>query len=235
MNKPKAIFCWSGGKDSAYALNKVLEEKNFEVCYLLTTLNEQYHRISMHGVREELLELQAASIGIELIKVTVLEGTNEEYERQMADVLLKAKGEGITHIIYGDIFLDDLREYREKNMEKLGMTCVFPLWKMDTAWLINDFIAKGFKTITTCVNDEHLNEEFVGRTINAEFVNSRPSIVDPCGENGEFHTFCYAGPLFKKQIEFTIGETVYKPLELKPYSNYVTNTKGFWFCDLIAE
>ena len=232
MNKPKAIFCWSGGKDSAYCLNKVLTEQNYDVCYLLTTINAQYRRISMHGVREELLELQADSIGIELLKVTVSEGRNEEYEQQMANVMLKAKAEGITHIIYGDIFLDDLRAYREKNMEQVGMTCVFPLWKTDTTWLIHDFIAKGFKTITTCINDEHLDEKYVGQTIDEEYINSLPSRVDPCGENGEFHTFCYAGPLFKKPIEFTIGENVYKPLELNPDSDFKTNTKGFWFCDL---
>lgn len=235
MNKPKAIFCWSGGKDSAYCLHKVLSDRLYEVCYLLTTINDKYKRISMHGLREELLEIQAGSIGIELLKVKVSEGTNNEYEKQMEMILLKARAEGIRHVIYGDIFLEDLRVYREKNLEKVQMHGVFPLWKLDTKWLINDFLAKGFKTITCCINDEHLNEEWVGREINTAFINQLPVAVDPCGENGEFHTFCFEGPLFKKKITFSIGEKVYKPIEMK--TDHVcassSNTKGFWFCDLI--
>src|SRR5437868_14913086 len=140
MNKPKAIFCWSGGKDSSYCLYKVLQEQFYEVKYLLTTINGTFNRISMHGVREELLNKQAESIGIPLLKVTVYEGTNDEYEKQMGTILSKAKEEGIENVIFGDIFLEDLRLYRETNLAKLGMKGIFPLWKLDTTFLINDLI-----------------------------------------------------------------------------------------------
>ena len=237
MSLPKAIFCWSGGKDSAYCLHKVLSERMYDVRYLLTTVNDNYKRISMHGVREELLAQQVASIGIDSLIVSVSEGTNAEYERQMEVVLLKAKGEGINHVIFGDIFLEDLRAYREKNLNKVGMQGVFPLWKMDTKWLIRDFIDKGFRTVTCCVNDEFLDDTWVGREIDTAFVESLPEKVDACGENGEFHTFCYAGPLFKNEIKFDIGEKVYKALEVKTDDTCTSssNTKGFWFCDLIPR
>src|ERR1043165_5203867 len=147
-NKPKAIFSWSGGKDSAYCLYKVLSENVYDIKYLLTTLNDNFKRVSMHGVREELLDAQADSIGIPLLKVWVKEGTNDEYEKQMSEILLKAKSEGIDYVIFGDIFLEDLRVYRENNLAKVEMKAVFPLWKMDTASLMNDFLSNEFKTIT---------------------------------------------------------------------------------------
>ncbi len=231
-SKPKAIFSWSGGKDSAYCLNKVLTEGLFEVKYLLTSLNTNFKRVSMHGVREELLNAQAAAIGIPLLKVWVSEGTNEEYERQMEALLLQAKSEGIAHVIFGDIFLEDLRVYRENNLAKVGMKGVFPLWKMDTSFLIDDFIAKGFKTITCCVNDALLNEAWVGVEIDQAFTERLPPQVDPCGENGEFHTFCYAGPIFKKPIHFTIGEKIYRPLAINMADDTPNPTKGFWYCEL---
>ncbi len=229
--KPKAIFSWSGGKDSAYCLHKVLSEGLFDVKYLLTTVNHNFKRVSMHGVREELLDAQADAIGIPLIKVWVKEGTNDEYEQQMSEVLIRAKAQGIEHVIFGDIFLADLRTYRENNLAKVDMTAVFPLWQRDTAALIADFIAQGFKTVTCCVNDGYLNEGWVGREIDAAFVAQLPAGVDACGENGEYHTFCYAGPLFKKKIPFTVGEKIYKPLEINPASDSVT--RGFWFVDLV--
>ncbi|MBC8314815.1 MAG: diphthine--ammonia ligase [Bacteroidetes bacterium] len=237
MNDPKAIFCWSGGKDSAYCLHKVLTEKLFDVKYLLTTVNDKFNRISMHGVREELLDTQAGSIGIPLLKVSVIEGTNNEYEKQMETVLLKAKSEGINHVIFGDIFLEDLRVYRENNLAKIGMKGHFPLWKMDTKDLINDFIGQQFKTVTCCTNDGYLGEDWLGRDIDKSFIEELPANVDPSGENGEYHTFCYDGPLFKNKISFTVGERVYKPLEIKPDSVCSLpasgTTNGFWFCELL--
>jgi uncharacterized protein (TIGR00290 family) len=234
---PKAIFCWSGGKDSSYCLHKVLTEKLFDVKYLLTTVNDKFKRISIHGVREELLDAQAASTGIQLLKVRVSEGTNDEYEKQMATVLLKVKSEGINNVIFGDIFLEDLRKYRETNLAKLGMTGIFPLWKMDTGQLINDFIRQRFKAVICCANDGYLGEGWAGREIDQSFVKQLPPTVDPCGENGEYHTFCYNGPLFKKKINFTVGEKVYKPLETKTADACAlpsnVTTKGFWFCDLL--
>jgi uncharacterized protein (TIGR00290 family) len=235
----KAIFCWSGGKDSSYCLHKVLTEQLFDVKYLLTTVNSKFNRISMHGVREELLDVQAESVGLSLLKVKVSEGTNDEYEKQMETVLLKAKAEGINNVIFGDIFLEDLRKYREANLAKLGMKGIFPLWKMDTAKLINNFVVQKFKSVVCCVNDGYLGEEWAGREIDKSFIQQLLAIVDPCGENGEFHTFCYDGPVFKKKIGFTVGEKVYKPLEIKTgdvctVPSNVT-TKGFWFCDLLTR
>ncbi len=232
---PKAIFCWSGGKDSSYALHKVLLEKKYDVKYLLTTLNSRFNRISMHGVRETLLDLQSVSLEIPLLKMHVSEATNSEYEQEMEKTLMKAKSEGIEHVIFGDIFLEDLRIYRERNLAKVGMIGVFPLWKIDTKWLITDFLAKGFKTITCCVNDGYLAEDWVGKKIDQCFIENLPAIVDPCGENGEFHTFCFEGPIFKNRIPFDIGERLYRPLTISTDNSCSSSngTKGFWFCDLI--
>jgi len=236
MHKPKAVLCWSGGKDSAYCLYKVLTDKLFKVEYLLTTVNDRVKRISMHGVREELLDTQAESVGIPLLKVRVTDGTNHEYEEKMEKVLLKAKSEGINNVIFGDIFLENLRIYRENNLAKVGMKGVFPIWKMDIRNLIHDFINLQFKAIICCTNDGYLSEEWLGREINKLFIEQLPDNVDPAGENGEYHTFCFNGPIFKKKINYTIGETVHKALEIKTDNNSIPaheTTKGFWFCDLI--
>lgn len=232
---PKAIFCWSGGKDSSYCLYKVLSERLFDVKYLLTTINDSVQRISIHGIREELLDKQVEAIGIPVIKVRVKDGTHGEYETLMREALQQAKDEGINHVIFGDIFLEDLRVYREQNLAKLDMTAVFPLWKINTRELINDFIHKKFKTVTCCVNDGYFDEAWVGREIDSDFLNELPEHVDPCGENGEYHTFCYQGPLFNTSLLFSIGEKVYKPLEyaLDDTCNSPVQTKGFWYCDLI--
>lgn len=236
MNKPKAIFCWSGGKDSALALYRVLQKNEVEIVALLTTLNKTYNRISMHGVREELLEKQASSIGLPLVKMYVSEGSNTEYEKNMEEVLLKFKSEGVTEVIFGDIFLEDLRVYRENNLSKVRLNAVFPLWKENTNDLMNEFFRSGFKTITCCVNDAFLGEEHVGVEINSDFINKLPSSVDPCGENGEYHTFCYSGPVFKEEIRFKTGEKVYRPLEIKTADfDSEIKTKGFWFCDLLPS
>jgi uncharacterized protein (TIGR00290 family) len=233
--KSKAIFCWSGGKDSAMALYKVFQENKYEVVALLTTLNAQFKRVSMHGVREELLDLQAASIGLPLVKMFVSEGTNAEYEKTMETLLLQYKAQGVSTVIFGDIFLEDLRTYRENNLAKVGLTAEFPLWKRDTKELIKEFFQLGFKTITCCVNDAYLGEDRVGEEITEEFIKILPANVDPCGENGEYHSFCFAGPILKTPIRFTVGEKVYKPLEIKTTDCGINTipTKGFWFCDLL--
>ncbi len=227
MEKIPAVFCWSGGKDSSLALYRVLKEGKYDVKYLLTTLNEEFKRISMHGVREELLNKQADSIGMPLVKVWVREGTNEEYERQMAVAMERFRDESILQVIHGDIFLEDLRKYREEKLERAGMKGVFPLWKEDTSLLIQEFLALGFKTITCCISDSFLTESDVGKVIDNQFIKNLPSKVDPCGENGEFHTFCYAGPIFEREISFSVGEKVYKPLQLEGSKH------GFWYCDLV--
>ncbi len=233
--KPKVIFCWSGGKDSALALYKVLQDNKYEVVALLTTLNAQFKRVSMHGVREELLDKQADSIGLPLIKMFVSEGTNAEYEQNMETLLLKYKSEGVSKVIFGDIFLEDLRAYRESNLSKIGLIAEFPLWKRDTGELIHEFLAEDFRTITCCINDAYMGKHRVGEEITKEFIETLQNNIDPCGENGEYHTFCFDGPIFKMPIKFKIGEKIYKPLEINTSVSLLDKplTKGFWFCDLL--
>lgn len=230
---PKAIISWSGGKDSAMALWKVQQEKEFEVVGLLTTISLPYNRISMHGIRRELLDVQAHATGLPVYTVQVSEKTNAAYEDAMLIAFGKLKNRGITHIIFGDIFLEDLRNYREQLLARGGLKCVFPLWKKDTKELAESFVTSHFKTITCCVNDAQLTEQDCGKEFDSDFIRQLPSAVDPCGENGEFHTFCYAGPIYKNEIKFSIGEIVYRPLEMKT-SDGANATKGFWYCDLLV-
>lgn len=232
MKKIPAVFCWSGGKDSAYALHKVLKEEKYDVKYLLSTINGNYKRLSMHGVREELIELQATHIGITLIKVYVYGASNEEYEKQMNKALLGLQSEGINTVLYGDIFLEDLRAYREEKMAAINMSCVFPIWQMDTKVLVQDFVLLGFKTYTCCINDKWLNESWAGRLIDDQFIKQLPPQVDPCGENGEYHSFCFDGPIFKMPLQVSVGEKKYQPLSLKE-SNELKHNPGFWFADII--
>lgn len=237
MEKIKAIFCWSGGKDSAMALHTVLQENKYEVKYLLTTINGQNKRIAMHGVKEDLLDAQAQAIGIPQLKVYTYEATNDAYEKAMEQTLLQAKAEGIRYVIFGDIFLEDLRTYRENNLAKVQMKAVFPLWKQDTAYLVNQFIDSGFKTITCCINDACLTAQHVGRLITQDFIRKLPGGVDPCGENGEFHTFCFDGPIYKQAIPIEAVQKVYMPLTLPANTdtdvcNSEITTKGFWYNEL---
>ena len=240
----KAIFNWSSGKDSALALYKTLQNPDFKIEYLLTSVNQQFQRISMHGVRVELLEAQAKSIGLPLKIMQIPEmPTMEVYENVMTETLSELKNEGITHSVFGDIFLEDLRKYREDQLLKIGFEGVFPLWKIPTHDLIQEFVSLGFKTIVVCVNERYLDKSFVGRIIDQEFINDLPENVDVCGENGEFHTFTFDGPIFSKPIQFEIGEIVYRKYEqpkTEDSSNKAcdTNTSeafdfGFWYCDLI--
>lgn len=244
--KKKALFNWSSGKDSALALYKVLQNQEYEVVTLLTSVNEQYQRVSMHGLRVELLELQAKSMGLPL-EITLIPEmpTMEVYEAVMAQTLGKLKSQGITHSIFGDIFLEDLRRYREDKLATMGFEGVFPLWKIPTQNLIHEFIDLGFKTIVVCVNEKFLDKSFVGRIIDQDFINDLPPGVDVCGENGEFHTFTFDGPLFANPINFEIGEIVYRKYE-QPKNTTATNTAcdsddatafdfGFWYCDLIPN
>jgi uncharacterized protein (TIGR00290 family) len=235
MNKEKAIFCWSGGKDSALALYKVLQQGSYEFIALLTTINEEYKRISMHGVREELLEEQSKQIGIPLEKIYVSNnGTNEEYEKNMEAALQKYKSLGVNKVIFGDIFLEDLKIYRENNLAKIGMTAIFPLWKQDTKKLISEFIDLDFKTIICCTNNDFFDKHAVGKIIDKRFVSSLSPGIDPCGENGEFHTFTYEGPIFKFPIRIKTGEKVLKTYEARCMKDdkETTEVKGYWFIDL---
>ena len=225
MQKPKAAFCWSGGKDSALALHRTIREDRFQVVALLTTF-ARTGRISMHQVREELVDAQAASIGIPLEKAWPPDGSNRAYEQAMEEKLLQLQAAGVTHVVFGDIFLQDLREYREGMLRKLGLEGVFPLWQQDTASLMQEFLHAGFGAVTCCVSSAFFQEGDVGRELDAEFIRQLPPEVDPCGENGEFHTFCYRGPIFSKLILLEKGD---KHLELFQRGN---EQDGFWFIDL---
>ena len=243
--KKKAIFNWSSGKDSALALYKILQNSEIEIVSLLTSVNKKYNRISMHGVRTELLEQQAESIGLPLHIMEIPEMPSmEDYEIVMRETLTKFKIKGVNHSIFGDIFLEDLRKYREDKLAEMGFEAIFPLWKIPTRDLIQEFLDLGFKTIVVCVNERNLDKSFVGRIIDEQFIADLPDDVDVCGENGEFHTFTFDGPIFKKPIEFEIGEIVYRKYE-KPKqesSNTACDKSssdafdfGFWYCDLIPK
>jgi uncharacterized protein (TIGR00290 family) len=205
----KVLVSWSGGKDSALALYEILKDQNYQVSALLTTLTEDYDRISMHGVRRSLLERQAAALGFPLEKVLISKNaSNEEYEASMGQVLAKFKAAGVDSVLFGDIFLEDLRKYREDKLATLGLQGIFPLWKRDTRDLARSLSTLGFKAITTCVDTSILDGKFVGRLIDEQFLSELPATVDACGENGEYHSFVYAGPIFKQSVAFTLGEIV---------------------------
>ena len=229
-----ALFNWSGGKDSALCLHQVIQDKGFDIRFLLTTLNGANKRVSMHGVSENLLDMQAKSIGIPLKKIHLPEFPSiGEYETIISEFLNKAKSENIHISIFGDIFLEDLREYREKQLAKMDFKAEFPLWKRDTKELAKEFINKGFKAIIVSVDSRFLNESFAGRIFDESFLNDLPKNVDPCGENGEFHSFVFDGPIFKNPIKFQKGEIVYKEYKSHSKENPDENI-GFWYCDLIA-
>jgi len=221
--KEKILMSWSGGKDSSFALFEILNSGQYEVAGLLTTISEEYRRISMHGVRIDLLEAQARSIGIPLEKVMIPSSdTMEEFDTKMQTVLEQFYADGISSVAFGDIFLEDLRKYREDNLKKAGMKGIFPLWKRDTTELSRTFLAKGFRTIISCVDSRVLDGSFSGREYDEQFLSEIPPGVDPCGENGEFHSFVYQGPIFRDPLYCERGEVVIR-------------NEHFHFCDLIPE
>ena len=221
MTKPEPIlFCWSGGKDSAMALHALLQQPQFRVLALLTTVTEGYERISMHGVRRELLHRQAASIGLPLREVPIPpQCINPVYEARMEQATRFFYNQGVRNIAFGDIFLEDLRAYREQNLKRIGMTALFPVWKRDTHDLIRHFHAHHFRAIAACIDPQVLAPGFAGRELEESFFRDLPPTVDPCGENGEFHTFVFDGPIFRFPIPVRTGEVVHRD--------------GFVFCDLL--
>ncbi|MEH3115798.1 diphthine--ammonia ligase [Pedobacter terrae] len=239
MGKKVCIFNWSGGKDSTLALHYALQDPMLEIRYLVTTVTEQYNRISMHGVREALLIKQAESIGIPLYQIRLGEMPDmETYDNTMHTHLNKFKAEGITHSIFGDIFLEDLRKYRESNLAEIGLEAIFPLWHKDTRNLIREFINLNYKTIVVCTQDNL--KDICGKIISEDLIDQLPPEIDPCGENGEFHTFAFEGPIFKAKIDFSVGEQVFRT-----YRSPAKNTSqhddpcakpglsGFWYTDLV--
>jgi uncharacterized protein (TIGR00290 family) len=200
-------------------------------------MNNFHDRVSMHGVRRTLLEVQASSLNIPLITIEVPEEpTMAEYEAAMMDKVKWLKEQGVTHSIFGDIFLEDLKTYREEELATAGIQCEFPIWRRDTKKLVSEFIEEGFKAIVVCVNEKFLDKSFCGRMIDENFLNDLPSTVDACGENGEFHSFVYSGPVFKYPLPFIKGEIVYKEYKA-PKNTDVTSVPeksfGFYFCDLL--
>lgn len=217
----KVLLSWSGGKDSAIALYEIQLRREYEVVSLLTSLTEDYDRVTMHGVRRVLLEQQAASLRLPLQQILIpKETSNEEYESKMQATLTNLqKAADVSSVVFGDIFLEGIREYREDNLSKIGMKAIFPIWRRDTSELAETFVDLGFKAIVTCVDSKILSQTFAGRMINDSFLADLPPNVDPCGENGEFHSFVFDGPIFEKGISFTVGQIV--------------SRDSFCFCDLI--
>jgi uncharacterized protein (TIGR00290 family) len=203
------LFCWSGGKDSAMALHTLLQRSDIQIAALLTTVTEGYERISMHGVRRDLLERQAQSIGLPLHEVRIPpQCVNPVYEVHMEAALRIYVEKGVRKVAFGDIFLEDLRAYREKNLSRVGMTAIFPIWKRDTSELIRSFHANGFRAVAVCVDPKILAPSFAGRELDESFFRDLPPHADPCGENGEFHTFVFDGPIFHSPIRIRTGEIV---------------------------
>jgi uncharacterized protein (TIGR00290 family) len=238
----KAYFNWSGGKDSALALYYIKRSKAVDVELLLTSISAQANRISMHGVRAELLHAQSRCIGIPFREIRLPETISmDEYNVLMNQSVEALVNEKFNHTIFGDIFLEDLRAYREKQLAPLGLHVHFPLWKRDTKQLLNEFIDLGFKTIVVCVKSSLLDQSFAGRIIDKEFIKDLPPSVDPCGENGEFHTFVFDGPIFQSPVKFSIGEKVYKEYQTPKNSDdncFTANQDsqmGFWYCDLVPQ
>lgn len=239
----KAYLNWSGGKDCCLAFHKMKFQNTLLIETLVTTVNSEVNRISMHGVRNSLLAKQAASLDVQLHTIA-LPGTVSmtEYDKIVSEHMAFFKEREYTHTVFGDIFLEDLRLYREKQLCKVGIQPVFPLWKKETRKLAEEFIALGYKAITVCTNAKYLDNSFCGVLFDLNFLNRLPSTVDPCGENGEFHTFVYDGPTFEKSVSFEIGEKVlrsYQPTEEEDVCGDTNANQNwdnsFWYCDLISR
>ncbi|GGZ82501.1 adenine nucleotide alpha hydrolase [Algibacter mikhailovii] len=238
MTKHKTYFNWSSGKDSALALYHILRNEKYQVDELITTVNSHFNRVSMHGLRKELLTAQTNALDIEASLIELPEMPSMDvYEQKMLETVSRLKNDGFTHTAFGDIFLEDLRQYREDQLRKQGITAVFPLWKRNTKALLQEFLDLGFKTIIVCANSKYFGEEFVGTIIDENFINDLPPEVDPCGENGEFHTFCFDGPIFKAPVNFSIGEKVYREYKNPKGDDTICKSDsdkyGVWYCDLI--
>ncbi len=238
ISKIKAVFVWSGGKDSALALYKIRQNPAYEVMCLLTTVNKQFNRISMHGVRTVLLEQQAQALELPVMQVLVPENPSMEvYGQLMTDAFTQLKKRGVTAAIFGDIFLEDLRLYREQQMHHIGIEAVFPLWKKATVDLVQEFITLKFKAVLVCLNARYFSETFAGREIDEQFLQDLPPGVDPGGENGEYHSFVYDGPGFANPVTFALGETVFRTYGPTPTSDEndaacPSYDSAFWFIDL---
>ncbi len=222
MSRTKAWLSWSTGKDSAWALHELRARGEIEVVRLLTTVNSANRRVAMHAVRESLLDAQAGALGLPLLKVPIPPHcANAVYEQAMAAAIEQAKAEGVLHMVFGDLFLADVRAYREERLAACGVTGVFPLWGRDTAALAREMVAAGVRAVLTCVDPKQLSPSFAGRTFDPALLAELPSGVDPCGERGEFHTCAFAGPMFRGPIAVKTGEIVERD--------------GFVFADVLPQ
>lgn len=221
-NRSKALLSWSSGKDSAWSLHVLRTRQEADVVGLLTTVNEVHSRVAMHAVRVELLEAQAQAVGVPLRKISIPSPcSNAEYEAAMLAAIERAKSEGIKTLAFGDLFLEDIRRYREESLRETGIAPIFPIWAMPTRELAHEMVKSGLRARVTCVDPKQLPESFVGREFDAQFLADLPSDVDPCGERGEFHTFAYDGPMFEHPVPIQLGETVRRD--------------GFVFADLLMR
>lgn len=234
----KMYFNWSTGKDAALALYYLQRESNFNVDHLLISVNKSVDRVSMHGLSRELMMAQIKSTGLNYSTVELpAEPSMEQYSELMSEAVNSLRNNGYHDTGFGDIFLEDLREYRENKLNSLNIKCHFPLWKKNTRELLMEFIDLGFKAIVVCINSTKLDQSFCGREIDYKFLEDLPEEVDLCGEYGEFHTFCYDGPIFKNPIKFKKGEQIFKTYK-NPSSKDSDDQKsqiGFWFQDLILK
>ena len=224
---------WSSGKDAALALYYLSQSPDHRCQTLLTSISSQYQRVSMHGLRRELLEAQVQALDLPL-KIIELpqDASMEDYDRILKETVGDLQSEGAQAAAFGDIFLEDLRSYRENQLKTAGIQALFPLWKKDTTELIHNFVELGFEALVLCLNETKLPPEFLGRTIDLDFLKELPKYVDPCGENGEFHTFCYKGPIFHRAVDFKIGT---KTRRTYPNPQNASQEIGFWFLDLLPN
>lgn len=223
MKKLPVVLSWSGGKDSSLALHEIQKNGQYEIVSLITTVTSDYDRVSMHGLRTDLLKQQAESLNIPLQKVFISKNaSNDEYETIFSEALSRLKKDGINQIVFGDLFLEDIKNYRETLLGRIEMKCLFPIWKKDTKDLAQEFIDIGFKAVIVCVDSSQLDMQFAGREFDEQFLNDLPSGIDPCGENGEFHTFTYDGPIFNNPIDHKLGEIVLRD-------------ERFFYCDIFPS
>jgi uncharacterized protein (TIGR00290 family) len=218
----KVVVGWSGGKDSALALYEILKS-GMDVLSLITTVTQDYDRISIHGVRRILFEQQPEALGLSVETMLLPRGASDkDYEKEFLAILRSYRNRGVLAVVFGDIFLEDVKKFRDELLARIGMQGNYPLWKRDTRILANEFIDLGFKAVFTVVDSAVLGKEFVGREYDRQFLSDLPAGVDPCGENGEFHSFVYNGPIFNKPVAFAKGEIVF-------------NENRFWFGDLVPK
>ena len=207
----KALMSWSTGKDSAWALHQLRQNPEIDLLGLFCTVSKEFNRVAMHGVRVELLQEQAESIGlpVEIIEVPY-PCSNAEYDRIMGQFVERARNNNIEYFAFGDLFLEDVRNYREEKLKGSGIEPIFPVWGIPTDKLSREMISSGLRAVITCIAPEQTPKEFLGREFNESFLDSLPETIDPCGENGEFHSFVFAGPMFKERIEIVVGDTVHR-------------------------